>query len=354
MNSGSEAFRQRWLERRHRKEASTTTIDATGSVRYLYEHYPYPSREQAAPIRDLSNAIELLLEDRELRGWRVLDAGCGTGQRLVGMARQFPQAEFTGLDLSATSLEVAASLVDRHGLANVRLMQGDLSEGAICGRYDLVVSTGVIHHLPSPRIGIEALARALSEHGLLYVWLYHAYGEFDRMLKRDLAALFRRDSADLRDGIAIVESLGLALPDEQYGATGALQEDADEWRRSKLADAYLHPIVHTMRVEQAFDLLDGAGVDWAGVNGCNCLGRSHLFDLQRLASGLDRELSIYPEAVFEDTELRRRALGFDPLNQLRAFELALKPTGFSIVAGKNDSLQKCTQRFGGNVLRRWD
>ncbi|MFZ5637030.1 MAG: class I SAM-dependent methyltransferase [Pseudomonadota bacterium] len=354
MNSGSEDYRRRWLERRQRREAPQVAMEAveSGSVRHLYEHYPYPSREQTAPIRDLSNAIELLLEDRDLRGWRVLDAGCGTGQRLVGMARQFPDAAFTGFDLSSSSLDVAAALAQRHGLTNVTLIQGDLSGGDLPGEYDLVVSTGVIHHLPSPRAGVEALTRTLSERGLFYAWLYHAHGEFDRRLQRDLVSLFRRDRGDLGDGIAIVDALGLALPNEQYGATGAQQEEAEEWRRSKLADAFLHPIVHFLRVEEAMDLFAGTDVDWIAANGCNCLGRSHLFDLARLATGLDRELSLYPESVFEDPVLRSRALEWDPLEQVRAFELALKPTGFSIVAGRNDSLQRCTQRLRGNVLRR--
>jgi 2-polyprenyl-3-methyl-5-hydroxy-6-metoxy-1,4-benzoquinol methylase len=364
MDNAGEDYRRRWLERRRRSGTATAEAtndavahaptDATGSVRALYEQYPYPSRELASPIRDLSNAIELLLGDGALNGRRVLDAGCGTGQRLVAMARQFPQAEFTGLDLSTTSLEVASSLVAKNGLSNVKLTQADLSSGSIPGRYDVVVSTGVIHHLPSPRAGIEALTRSLSDGGLLYLWLYHAYGEFERMLDRDLVSVFRHDSGDLEDGIAIVDALGCALADEQYGTTGALLDNGEEWRRSKLVDGYLHPVIHTMRIEQALDLLDGTGVDWAGVNGCNCLGHSHLFDLGRLASGLERELSIYPEAVFEHVEIRRRALALDPLNQLRALELALRPTGFSIVAGKNDFLRQCTPRIGGNVLRRWN
>jgi SAM-dependent methyltransferase len=354
MNNGSEDYRRRWLERRQRREAqpaSAADDGASSPVRHLYERYPYPSREQTAPIRDLSNAIETLLEHRDLHGWRVLDAGCGTGQRLVGMARQFPEAQFTGFDLCPVSLGVAASLVERHGLTNVRLLQGDLSTETPAGPYDLVVSTGVVHHLPSPRAGIHALTRTLSENGLLYAWLYHAYGEFERRLQRDLVGLFRRDRDDLADGIAIVDALGLSLPDEQYGTTGALQEDAEEWRRSKLADAFLHPIVHFMRIEEALDLFDGSEVDWVGVNGCNCPGRSHLFDLARLATGLDRELSLYPEAVFQDPGLHGRARAFAPLEQVRAYELALKPTGFSIVAGRNDSLQYCTQRLRGNVLR---
>ena len=356
MSGGSEEHRRRWLERRFRLAgagAQAAAGDVLNSVRQLYEVYPYPSREETAPILDLSNAIELLLGERNFDGWRILDAGCGTGQRLVGMACKYPQAQFVGLDLSANSLAAAASLVAQHGLGNVALQQGNLLTDRNFGRFDLIVSTGVIHHLEVPSVGVHALMHALEDPGLLYLWLYHSFGEFDRMLQRDLVTLFRGDSADLQDGLSIVDALALQLPTEQYGTTGALQREVEEWQQSKLADAFLHPVVHCMRVEQALDLFDGAGADWAAVNGCNAPGRSYLFDLQRLADGLERQLCIYPETIFEHEELRRRVLSFDSLRQTRALELALKPSGFSIVAGKAESLHRCTQRLRGNVLRRW-
>jgi trans-aconitate methyltransferase len=355
MNGGSEEHRRRWLERRQRMAGAATSAagDVSNSVRQLYEVFPYPSREQTAPIQDLSNAIELLLGERDIDGWRILDAGCGTGQRLVGMASRYPRAQFVGFDLSANSLAAVATLVAQHGLENVTLRQGNLVTDRDLGRFDLIVSTGVLHHLEVPRLGVHALTHALEDHGLLYLWLYHSFGEFDRMLQRDLVSLFRGESADLQEGLAIVDALALHLPTEQYGTTGALQREAQEWQQSKLADAFLHPVVHCLRIEQALDLFDGAGAQWGAVNGCNVPGRSYLFDLQRLAAGLERQLCIYPETIFEHVELRRRALGFDSLRQARALELALKPTGFSIVAGKADSLHRCTQRLQGNVLRRW-
>lgn len=38
---------------------------------------------------------------------RIMEVGCGTGKNLAALARLFPQAEITGVDLSATMLEVA-------------------------------------------------------------------------------------------------------------------------------------------------------------------------------------------------------------------------------------------------------
>jgi S-adenosylmethionine-diacylgycerolhomoserine-N-methlytransferase len=37
----------------------------------------------------------------------ILEVGCGTGRNLVELARRFPQAQVTGVDLSATMLDLA-------------------------------------------------------------------------------------------------------------------------------------------------------------------------------------------------------------------------------------------------------
>ena len=39
---------------------------------------------------------------------RILEIGCGTGRNVVSLARRFPQAEITGVDLSEAMLAVAA------------------------------------------------------------------------------------------------------------------------------------------------------------------------------------------------------------------------------------------------------
>ena len=47
---------------------------------------------------------------------RILDIGCGTGDNLLRLARQFPDAEFTGLDLSADMLAQAQRKLARRSL----------------------------------------------------------------------------------------------------------------------------------------------------------------------------------------------------------------------------------------------
>ncbi|NUN69301.1 MAG: peptide chain release factor N(5)-glutamine methyltransferase [Bacteroidetes bacterium] len=58
----------------------------------------------------------------------ILDLGTGCGCIAVALARKFPQAEVTAVDVSAAALTIAASNAALHGLeANIRFIQEDMA-----------------------------------------------------------------------------------------------------------------------------------------------------------------------------------------------------------------------------------
>jgi len=80
------------------------------------------------------------------RGKRVLEVGCGIGTDAVNFARA--GADYTGLELSGVSLELARRRFDVYGL-NGRFILGDaekISEYLDDNKFDLIYSFGVIHH----------------------------------------------------------------------------------------------------------------------------------------------------------------------------------------------------------------
>lgn len=319
------------------------------ATRALYERFPYPSPDPNGPlIHDTAIGIACLLADDRLTDWQILDLGCGTGHRLVPLARQYPHARFTGLDASKHSLAVASDLAERHDVTNVEFVHGPVPDVAIEKSFDLVVSTGVLHHMSSPAAGLAWAVDHLVDDGLLYLWFYGALGEHNRMLDRELVHLLAKDSSAEPD-MATVRALGLQLSRTRYGAT-ADGGDASAAVQSVVdADAYLNPVVQPATFAEVVDMCRAATVDWVAAFSVNVDHEGKLVDL----SGVDpdrRHFTVQAENLFNDPELCRRYAALPPLARLRALELRLRPTGITVVAGCGTALEDCFPRVAGNIV----
>ncbi len=83
---------------------------------------------------------------------RVLDVGTGSGRLLAMIAERLPGAELVGLDFSELMLAQARERFAGGG-TEADLLEHDLSEPlpSGLGRFDAIVSSMVIHHLPDER-----------------------------------------------------------------------------------------------------------------------------------------------------------------------------------------------------------
>lgn len=83
---------------------------------------------------------------------RVLDVGSGYGAVAAAVLERFPNATAIGLDISAPMMEVGREKMAQFG-DRFRYHIGDFAEGTLpdnlAGRFDAVVSSAAIHHLPS-------------------------------------------------------------------------------------------------------------------------------------------------------------------------------------------------------------
>ena len=109
----------------------------TDDVRAMYEAFPYPGPHDG-PIYDVANNLAVLFPGQTLEGKRILDAGCGSGQRLLGAATRYPKAEFWGIDMTLASLDVARRAADRQSLGNVHLEQANLLDLHLSTTFDII------------------------------------------------------------------------------------------------------------------------------------------------------------------------------------------------------------------------
>lgn len=318
------------------------------ATRALYEAYPYPSPDPGSPlIQDTAFGIACLFEDKMLDGWHVLDLGCGTGHRLIPLALQYPGAQFTGVDASEHSLTVARSLADRHGADNVGFVRGSVPDIALDTRFDLVVSTGVLHHLPEPRTGLAWAVDHLAEDGLLYLWFYGALGEHDRMLERELVHLLARHPGEPPD-MDTVHALGLRLSGTRYGVTADGASGSTSAQAVVDADAYLNPVVSAMTFADVFDMCVGLELGWVAAFGVNVEEGSKLVDFGALDP--NSVLTVRADDLFDHAELRTRYAALSTSDRARVLELCLRPTGITVVAGRGNALADCAPRIAANVL----
>ncbi|MDI3337367.1 class I SAM-dependent methyltransferase [Defluviimonas aestuarii] len=155
-----------------------------------YEAYPYPERNPADERKRLitgspSHPLEM---DHFLwggkRDWsqplRALVAGGGTGDALIQMAAVLTAAgrpyEITYLDLSRASRSIAEERAKVRGLTGIRFETGSLLDATNYGTFDYIDCCGVLHHLPEPQAGFDALARALAPEGGIGLMVYAPYG----------------------------------------------------------------------------------------------------------------------------------------------------------------------------------
>ncbi|MFP5322600.1 MAG: methyltransferase domain-containing protein [Acidimicrobiia bacterium] len=91
-------------------------------------------------------------------GGRVADVGCGHGASIVAMAEAYPEAEYTGIDSHAPSIETAGARVAEAGVADrVRFQVADAQ--GYDGTYDLICFFDCLHDMGDP-VGAARHARA--------------------------------------------------------------------------------------------------------------------------------------------------------------------------------------------------
>lgn len=236
------------------------------AVSRQYDRWLYP-----APIADLptwtrenwqwfdpSHAHRLLWPDRDYpEGLDILIAGCGTNQAAV-FAFTNPTARVVAVDVSESALAHHRVLAERHGLGNLELHRMPVERIADLGRdFDLIVSTGVLHHLVDPAQGMRALAECLRVDGVLAVMLYATYG---RVGVQMLQSVFR-DLELGQDGqsVALVRDalVGIDPMHPVHAYLGIAPDLSDD---GGIVDTFLHGRERTYTIDECRELVAESGL----------------------------------------------------------------------------------------------
>ncbi|EGP09841.1 TPR domain-containing protein [Bradyrhizobiaceae bacterium SG-6C] len=242
--------------------------EVSEKVRAQYEENPYPrwsrvfADTQALPI-DAYIAMRfpgVPYKPLGNRSMEVLIAGCGTGQHAIQRAQQFQTANVLAIDLSLASLGYAIRKTRELGLTNLRYAQGDILALGSDWTFDIIDSSGVLHHLKEPLTGWRRLAGLLRPGGLMHIGLYSAAARRDINAARDLLGREGRDYSVAEVRRLRAEASGRAPGDELHNLTNF----SDFFSTSECRDLLFHVQEHQFSIPQIAEFLRENGFTFLG------------------------------------------------------------------------------------------
>jgi SAM-dependent methyltransferase len=148
-----------------------TSLGAMELPRNDYDGFAqaYAHHNETSPYLALYERPAILAIACDVRGLRVLDAGCGAGVQAAELVRR--GATVTGVDLSSGLLDIAR---ERLG-PGVPLHQADLTRPLpfADGAFDLVLSSLVMHYLPEWEPTLREFHRVLVPRGRVVLSTHH-------------------------------------------------------------------------------------------------------------------------------------------------------------------------------------
>jgi S-adenosylmethionine-diacylgycerolhomoserine-N-methlytransferase len=115
---------------------------------------------------------------------RILEVGCGTGRNLAELARRFPKAQLTGLDVSADMLALTEKKMAAEG-ERVKLVRRRYDEPVGEGEFDLVLCSYALSMFnPGWEESLECAMRDLEPGGVFALVDFHdsRWGWFRRWM----------------------------------------------------------------------------------------------------------------------------------------------------------------------------
>lgn len=166
------------------------------SIKKYYDNYSYPkvkiytNRQKKRHYKLITKILSygnLKIEDIIKK--RILDAGCGTGEKSVFFAKN--KAKVTGIDFSTNQIKNAQNLALKNKIKINFYKKNIIDDNLLdLGYFDIIVCTGVLHHTKNPYKGFLNLLSVLKKDGVIIIALYHKYARLRYRFVRFLLRLF--------------------------------------------------------------------------------------------------------------------------------------------------------------------
>ena len=293
----------------------------------MYNRFPFPLKGNYGKYFS-KYVLPSIIEIGGIK--RILDAGCGTGNITLDMARFLPEAKIVAIDLTEKSLEIATQRAAKEGLKNIEFRKVNLLEfDPTLGIFDFIYCQGVIHSLTDPLSGLRNLNRYLKPSGYAHIWLYSYLGRARVLEIREALKILGINEMEWEERL----NLAKRIDNLMYMGTWLKKliyalEHLDRMGFKRLihlffqklpteiylSDQILHPLDKFYWFSEAIELFDAGG-----------------FKFIKVLEGMSNTL----EESFKDTEVLRIAYRLPPLERYKIIELYEKPRGIGYLLRKD-------------------
>lgn len=244
-------------------------------VTAFYETHPYPYRPAGivgdetligipGDLRFINHYIFGGRRDFK-KPMRVLVAGGGTGDAIVGLGRQLARlgcpAQLIYIDLSTRSREIAEERCRTLGLGGIRFHTGRIQDlpDLEPEPFDYIDFCGVINHVGNQQEVVDVLASLLAPSGGMGIM---AYGQLGRTGVYHVQEMLQLAGAAQED-VKTARSLLAALPGTNWHRRNDTFKDTVNEPDVEVADRYLNPADRAFTVGELRDIMNAAGLDIA-------------------------------------------------------------------------------------------
>ena len=237
-------------------------------VRAQYEKNPYPRwrfTKRYVPnnfCQRLNNQIKpnKIICDERLDSPNILIAGCGTGSHPISATR-YKNSNIIGVDLSLSSLGYAKRKVNELDHENIKFLHTDILHlKKLNKKFDVIESSGVIHHMKDPIEGLKILVEILEPHGFLRLGLYSELARQNVVKARK----FIEDN-NYKDHIRDIKIFRKAIIDNDGDKLlNSLTESEDFYTMSAVRDLLFHVQEHRFTIPEISEILSNLKLEFLG------------------------------------------------------------------------------------------
>ena len=245
------------------------TDKVSSKVKEQYEASPYPRwinlglRLNPSPIREIIKELQLRIFDfgiNQIKDPDILICGCGTGQHSIETAQRFVNSRILAIDLSLTSLSYAKRKTEELGIKNIKYMQADiLNLSNLDQQFDIVESSGVLHHMDSPKLGWKLLTNCLKPGGLMSIGLYSELARQPIIKMREEISKLKPGASD--SAIMSFREDIINLGEDRYKQ---VIESSDFYSLSSIRDLLFHVQEHQFTIPQIKECLSELSLNFCG------------------------------------------------------------------------------------------